>query len=195
MSSAIRAAIGAFTAGRDNESFRLRAGKNLVDIGIIQSLGGWSPPLSRIIANQHTSDFDCSVKTARRFIVRGEEAGARSELGTRGKAAAGSAEPYTFQFLPTAAIARAIKRGGYGACEYRSGQRQQGSRRQPRHIGFRAMPVGATAIAEEKPRMFGSQIDMSWVLGVDLKRSHFPESQRPVSLYPLSILLGKSTPA
>src|SRR5215471_20087977 len=191
----IRAAIGAFTTGRDNESLRLRAGKNLMDIGIIESFGCRRPPLSRVIANEHAADLDCGVKTARPFIVRGEEAGARAQLGTWRKAAAGGAEPYTFQFLPTAAITCAIKRGGYGACEYRSGQRQQGSSRQPRHIGLRTMPVGATVIADEKPRMFGSQIDMSWVRGVDLKRSHFPESQRPVSLYPLSILLSKSTPA
>src|SRR5215813_873546 len=172
----IRAAIGAFTTGRDNKSLRLRAGENLMDIRVIQSFGCRRPPLSRIVANEHAADLDCGVKTARPFIVRGEEAGAGAQLGTWRKAAAGGAEPYTFQFLPTSATARAIKRSGYGACEYRSGQRQQGSRCQPRHIGLRAMPVGATVIADEKPRMFGSQIDMSWVLGVDLKRGHFPES-------------------
>src|SRR5262245_1728671 len=123
MSSAIRAAIGAFTTGRDNESFRLRTGENLVDIGIIQPVGCWSPPLARIVANEHASDFDCGIKTARCLVIRGEKAGASAQLGTRGKAATGGAEPYTFQFLPTAAIARAIKRGGYSACEDRSGQR------------------------------------------------------------------------
>src|SRR5262249_61719445 len=108
----IRAAIGAFTTGRDNESLRLRAGKNLVDIGIIQSFGCRRPPLSRIVANEHTSDLDCGIKAVRPFIVGGEEACARSQLGTWRKAATGGAEPYTFQFLPTAAFARAIKCGG-----------------------------------------------------------------------------------
>src|SRR5215471_7909264 len=136
----IRAAIGAFTTGRDNKSLRLRAGKNLVDIGIIQSFGCRGPLLARIVTNEHTSNLDCGIKAARRFIVRGEKAGARAKFGTRWKAAAGGAEPYAFQFLPTAAITRAIKRGGYGACEYRSRQRQQGSSCQPRNIGLRAMP-------------------------------------------------------
>src|SRR5262249_19337043 len=120
----IRAAIGAFTAGRDNESLRLRAGKNLVDIGIIQSFGCRSPTLARIVANEHTSDLDCGIKAARRLIVRGEKACARSQLGTWREAAAGGAEPYAFQFLPAAAIARAIERGRHSACEDRSGQRQ-----------------------------------------------------------------------
>src|SRR5262249_24375134 len=125
MFSTIGAAIGAFTTGRDNESLRLRAGKKEVDIGIIQSLGCWRPPLSPIVTTEHPSNLDCGIKAARCFLVRCEEACARSQLGTRRKAGAGGAEPYTFQFLPTAAIACAIKRGGYGACEYRSGQRQQ----------------------------------------------------------------------
>src|SRR5215468_4228631 len=106
MFSTIGAAIGAFTTGRDNESLRLRAGKNLVDIGIIQSLGCWRPPLARIVTNEHTSNLDCGIKTARSFVIRGEKTGARSQLRTWGKAATGGAEPYTFQFLPTAAIAR-----------------------------------------------------------------------------------------
>src|SRR5262249_61074826 len=109
MFSTIGAAIGAFTTGRDDKSLRLRAGKNLMDIRVIQSFGCRRPPLSRIVANEHAADLDCGVKTARPFIVRGEKAGARSQLGTRGKAAARGAEPHTFQFLPTAAIARAIK--------------------------------------------------------------------------------------
>ena len=36
MFPAIRAAIGAFTTGGDNQSFGFRAGENLVDVGIIQ---------------------------------------------------------------------------------------------------------------------------------------------------------------
>src|SRR5262245_28457246 len=149
----IGAAIGAFTTGRDNESLRLHAGKNLVDIGIIQSLGCWRPPLSRIVANEHTSDLDCGIETARSFVIRGEKTGARAKFGTRRKAASGGAEPYAFQFLPTAAIARAIERRRHGASEYGSGQRQQGSSRQPRHIGLRAMPVGAAVGANEEAGM------------------------------------------
>src|SRR5215510_12753859 len=84
----ICAAISAFTAGRDNKSLRLFAGENLVDIGIIQSLGCWSPPLSCIFTNEQAADLDCRVKTAWHFIVRGEKSSARSQLGTRGKAAA-----------------------------------------------------------------------------------------------------------
>src|SRR5262249_14246688 len=107
----IGAAIGAFTTGRDNKSLRLRAGMNLMDIWIIQSIRCPRPRLSRSVANEHAAELDCGIKTARRFIVRGEKTGARAKFGTRRKAAAGGAEPYTFQFLPTAAIARAIKRG------------------------------------------------------------------------------------
>src|SRR5262249_59766865 len=138
MFSTIGAAIGAFTTGRDNKSLRLRAGKNLMDIGIIQSFGCRRPPLSRIVANEHTSDLDCGIKTARSFVVRGEKTGARAKFGTRRKAAAGGAEPYTFQFLPTAAIARAIKRGGYGA---------RGDRFPPGPHGRRLLPPPPSGLA------------------------------------------------
>src|SRR5712692_6399794 len=120
-------------------------------IRVIQPGRNLRPILSAVIANQNAADFDGSEKSAWRFIVGGEKAHARSQLRARREAAAGGAEADAFQFSPSTAVARAIKRRRYGAGEYRSGQREQSVRRQARHVGFGALPLCATIVGDEEP--------------------------------------------
>jgi hypothetical protein len=69
--AAVFAPIGAFAAGGDNDPFVLYAWKNLVHVGIGQSVDGRSPVLAVVIAHKHAANFDGGVKAAGLFMIRG----------------------------------------------------------------------------------------------------------------------------
>src|SRR4029077_1108571 len=167
MFPAILAPIDAFPASGDDDPFVLRAGKNLMYVRVIQPIRNLRPVLAGIITDQNSTYLDGGEKPLWRFMVRGEEAHARSQFRAGRETAAGGAEADPFQLSPCAPVARAIERRRHGAREYSSGQREQSVRRQARHVGFGALPFCTAVITNKESGMFRGCVDMTWFVWID----------------------------
>jgi hypothetical protein len=70
--------IGTFAASGDNDRFVLYGWKNLVHVGVRQSVDARSPALAVVIAHKHSANFDGGVKPAGLVMIRGYKPRARS---------------------------------------------------------------------------------------------------------------------
>src|SRR6478672_9260986 len=105
MSGPVATAETRFATGGVNHAGICRAGDDLMNVHVGQSVVGRLPIVAAIVADQHAADLDAGVQSRGRNRIIGEITGARLKLGAGRKIGTGAVFAYAFQFLPTTVLA------------------------------------------------------------------------------------------